>query len=312
MDDVEPTYTPEEEEKIYQVRLLIADSPSSPFYPLFDDDEIASFLKMNGWNVRRASRQAAIAASMNFSQMVYRERTGDIEVWNNVSIQYLKALENVIKGNVEDFGALRPYFGGVDACRVRAYENDPRNVRSPLVKMDEKCCPTAGPVLAIKVTEQVAVPSRQSLYPVGDIPLSPLMVVALDNQGRVIPADVTNEDHFGRLIGVIKDTGTDGKVEVFNEVVLNNPEWNFSQGRVFLGTNGQVVQQELPEAKFTQIVGASISFTSMLVSIVAPSGTVDEEFLLVGNRLSEFSTAQAKVEARQNLELQHIDSGTFN
>lgn len=140
MDDVEPTYTPEQLEKIYQVRLLIADSPSSPFYPLFDDDEIASFLKMNGWNVRRASRQAAIAASMNFSQMVYRERTGDIEVWNNVSIQYLKALENVIKGNVEDFGALRPYFGGVDACTVTANENDPRNVRSPLVQINTQDC----------------------------------------------------------------------------------------------------------------------------------------------------------------------------
>lgn len=146
MDDVEPTiedpheYTPDEKEKIYQVRLLIADSPSSPFYPLFDDDEIASFLKMNGWNVRRASRQAAIAASMNFSQMVYRERTGDIEVWNNVSIQYLKALENVIKGNVEDFGTLRPYFGGVDTCTVVANENDPRNVRSPLVQIGTQDC----------------------------------------------------------------------------------------------------------------------------------------------------------------------------
>lgn len=139
-------YTPDEKEKIYQVRLLIADSPSSPFYPLFDDDEIASFLKMNGWNVRRASRQAAIAASMNFSQMVYRERTGDIEVWNNVSVQYLKALENVIKGNVEDFGTLRPYFGGVDVCTVAANENDPLNVRSPLAQIGtQDCgCPLGG------------------------------------------------------------------------------------------------------------------------------------------------------------------------
>lgn len=143
MDDVEPTYTPEEEEKIYQVRLLIGDSPSSPFYPLFDDDEIAMFLKMNSWNVRKASRQAAIAASMNFSQMVYRERTGDIEVWNNVSIQYLKALENIIKGSVDDYGTLRPYFGGIDWCTVNKYNTDPNNIRSPLTQINQsKCCST--------------------------------------------------------------------------------------------------------------------------------------------------------------------------
>ena len=140
MDDVEPTYTPEEIEKIKLVRLNIGDSSSSPFYPLFDDDEIASFLKMNGWNVRRASRQAAIAASMNFSQMATRERTGDIEVWNSVASQYIKALENIIKGNVEDFGTLRPYFGGVDACTVAANENDPRNVRSPLAQIGTQDC----------------------------------------------------------------------------------------------------------------------------------------------------------------------------
>lgn len=33
--------------------------------------------------------------------------------------------------------------------------------------------------------------------------------------------------------------------------------------------------------------------------------------LLVTNRLNEFSTAQMKIEARTNLELQHIDCGVF-
>ena len=37
----------------------------------------------------------AIAAAMQFAQMTYRERTGDIEVWNNVSIQYQKALQDL-------------------------------------------------------------------------------------------------------------------------------------------------------------------------------------------------------------------------
>lgn len=131
-------WTDEEKKKIMQVRLLIGDSPGSPFYPLFEDEEIASFLEMNKWDVKRSTRMAAIAASMNFSQMVYRERTGDIEVWNNVSIQYQKALEAIIKGSINDFGVLRPYFGGVDWCTVESNKNNPEVVRSPLVKINEK------------------------------------------------------------------------------------------------------------------------------------------------------------------------------
>ena len=132
------TFTEEEAEKIFQVRLMIGDSPSSPFSPLFEDEEIAQFLKMNNWNVRRATRMAAIAASMNFAQMVYRERTGDIEVWNNVSIQYLKALDNIINENtVNGLGILVPYFGGIDWCTTEGYKRDPRNVRSPLAKISD-------------------------------------------------------------------------------------------------------------------------------------------------------------------------------
>ena len=133
-------YTPEQIEAIKIVRLNIGDSPSSPFYPLFDDDEIATILEYNKWNVRKATRQMAIAASMNFSQMVYRERTGDIEVWNNVSIQYQKALENIIKGSVDDYGTLRPYFGGIDWCTVETNKLNPENVRSPLTQINESGC----------------------------------------------------------------------------------------------------------------------------------------------------------------------------
>lgn len=42
-----------------------------------------------------------------------------------------------------------------------------------------------------------------------------------------------------------------------------------------------------------------------------PPGTADGA-LLASNRLSEFSTSEARAEARQNLDLQNIDAGTFN
>lgn len=136
-----PPYTSEEELAIYQVRLMVGDTPTSPFYPLFQDEEIAQFLVMNGGRVRPAIRMAAIAASMQFAQFTYRERTGDIEVWNNISIQYQKALENLI--NESSTAALpdglKPYFGGIDWQIVNGYNADPNNVRSPLTwKSQEK------------------------------------------------------------------------------------------------------------------------------------------------------------------------------
>ena len=126
-------YTPEQEKKIQQVRLLIGDTPSSPFYPLFQDEEIAELLELNNWDVHKAAKMAAISASFQFAQMTYRERTGDIEVWNNVSLQYMKALDNLIKDDA--FGlpkGLKPYFGGISWQVVDQYNSDADYTRSPL------------------------------------------------------------------------------------------------------------------------------------------------------------------------------------
>lgn len=133
-------YTPEEEKKIQQVRVLIGDTPSSPFYPIFQDEEIAEMLELNNWNVYRAAKTAAVAASFQFAQMTYRERTGDIEVWNNVSIQYMKALDNLI-GDISYSlpKGLKPYFGGVSWSVIDCYNNDPDYVRSPLTWEDHDC-----------------------------------------------------------------------------------------------------------------------------------------------------------------------------
>lgn len=126
-------YTPEQEKKIQQVRLLIGDTPSSPFYPLFQDEEIAELLELNKWDVYKAAKMAAISASFQFAQMTYRERTGDIEVWNNVSIQYLKALEHLIKDNAFALPrGLKPYFGGTSYKQMEKYNLDLDYVRSPL------------------------------------------------------------------------------------------------------------------------------------------------------------------------------------
>lgn len=125
-------YTPEQQKKIATVRILIGDTESSPFYPIFEDDEIATILENYNWDVKRAVKMAAVAASMQFSQVVYRERTGDIEVWNNVSLQYQKALKDLITA-VDALGTgLMPYFGGISWCEVGKINNNPDQVRSSL------------------------------------------------------------------------------------------------------------------------------------------------------------------------------------
>lgn len=91
-------------EDILTVRLLIGDVEGSPFYPLFTDADIEKFLTLTNNNVYAAARLAAISASFQLSAWSTRERTADIEVWNSVSTNYLKALDYFIKNP----GALIP------------------------------------------------------------------------------------------------------------------------------------------------------------------------------------------------------------
>ena len=81
---------------IEQVRLLIGDVEGSPFYMLFEDEEIQQFLDMTGQNVFQAARLAAIAASFQLAGWNTRERVGEEEIWNSLSTQYMKALDYLI------------------------------------------------------------------------------------------------------------------------------------------------------------------------------------------------------------------------
>ena len=129
--------TPEE-----QVRILIGDVPSSPFYPIFTSEEIEFFLDVNGNNIMQSAKMAAIAASMQLAGWNTRETTGDITVWNDLSKQYLKALENLINdkspGNLPN--GLMPYASGISWEDFCANNANPDNIRSPLTKI--KMCDT--------------------------------------------------------------------------------------------------------------------------------------------------------------------------
>lgn len=129
--------TPEE-----TVRLLIGDIAASPFYPLFTAEEIQQFLDLNGQNIRQAARMAAISASMLLAGYNTREITGDIHVYNEVSSQYRRALENFINDSSSANlpNGLMPYASGISWADFNANNNNPDNIRSPLTQI--KICDT--------------------------------------------------------------------------------------------------------------------------------------------------------------------------
>ena len=129
--------TPEE-----TVRLLIGDIAASPFYPLFTAEEIQQFLDLNGQNIRQSARMAAISASMLLAGYNTREITGDIHVYNEVSSQYRRALENFINdsGSANLPNGLMPYASGISWADFNANNDNPDNIRSPLTQI--KICDT--------------------------------------------------------------------------------------------------------------------------------------------------------------------------
>jgi len=130
---------------IQQVRILIGDVPTSPFYQLFTDDEIQFFLDQNNGNVQLAARMAAISASFQLAGWSTRERTGDIEVWSSLSTQYLKALGNLIDNPIVNLpNGMMPWAGGISWADVCDNNHNPDNVRPKLSQIktcdcDDRC-----------------------------------------------------------------------------------------------------------------------------------------------------------------------------
>lgn len=122
---------------VEKVRLLVGDVPTSPFYMLFEDEEVEAFLDMNGGNVRLASRMAAIAASMQLAGWNTKEATGDIEVWNSLSTAYLKALDNLISDSSASLpSGLAPYASGISWVDINSNNANSDNKKQSLLQIN--------------------------------------------------------------------------------------------------------------------------------------------------------------------------------
>ena len=127
-------FTPEEQAKIDLLRLMLGDVSNSVFYPILTDNEYAMLLIMYDWDVNKATRKAAFSILFYLTQVTYRERSGDLEVWNNSSIEYRKALNDYLDSDKsilpED---LIPWVAGANKEDVCKYQKS--SVRSPLAQI---------------------------------------------------------------------------------------------------------------------------------------------------------------------------------
>lgn len=128
-----------DEEKIALIRLLIGDIPSSPFYPLYGDEELLQFLIVSSGNVMTAAKYSAISASMVLAGWNTRERTGSIEVWNSLSSNYLKALDYFVNTSDRTIpNGLMPWGAGINKSELDEMLCSPDRVRNKL--MDTYIC----------------------------------------------------------------------------------------------------------------------------------------------------------------------------
>lgn len=124
----------EKEEYVKLVRILVGDTNSCMFYPMVDDDDILTLLELEKWNILRGAKRVAITIAFMLSSYPTRERSYDVEVWN----EFAKSYKNVLDTFINDAHSLNipndviPYAAGISKEDVSKYRGHPDTNRSPL------------------------------------------------------------------------------------------------------------------------------------------------------------------------------------
>lgn len=120
---------------IEAVRLYIGATSTSPFYALLSNNEIQFFID-NTSSIYEAAKFAANAMYAQIVAIPIREKTGEIEVWNDIVNGYLKFLDKFISStSAIDLRGLMPYAAGISKEDVLTNTSDPDVVKSKLSQM---------------------------------------------------------------------------------------------------------------------------------------------------------------------------------
>lgn len=105
-----------------------------------------------------------------------------------------------------------------------------------------------------------------------DVPLSGHIAVYVKEDGTLDYADSTSIDSLGTVVGLTTQAYVSGDdVNVADKGLLSHSGWTFTPGlKVFVGTNGALVQSLPLGAIFAQPVGIMLSSTLMCINIEAP------------------------------------------
>lgn len=112
---------------IEQVRLNVGDN--SPDIQILPDDTYQFLLDKYSNNVNRSSLDAAKYILFELTKFPTRERTGQIEIWNEWANAYRKALELFIKDPNLGLSVILPYAGGISKQDMFDNDMDNDNVR---------------------------------------------------------------------------------------------------------------------------------------------------------------------------------------
>lgn len=125
------------------VRLRIGlSNPDNPFYNIITDEEIEYWIEYTG-SVEIASQRAAYCCMLALASIPTRERVGDVEVWNDISNAYRKALQEIANPNPGSsylLSGLQPYAAGISWEDILANVSDPDVVQSVLNKVKQPLC----------------------------------------------------------------------------------------------------------------------------------------------------------------------------
>lgn len=108
---------------IEQVRLNVGDNNTE--FQILPDDVYQWLLDKYSNNVNRSSLDAARFILFELPKIPTRERTGQIEVWNEWANAYRRALEMFIKDPNLSLSTFVPYAGGIS--KEDMYQNDINN-----------------------------------------------------------------------------------------------------------------------------------------------------------------------------------------
>lgn len=107
---------------------------------------------------------------------------------------------------------------------------------------------------------------------VGALALSGHSAVALDLDGRLVPASCLNFSHVNAVLGVVGGAHAAGdNALVQTSYALEHSGWSWTPSTpVLVGAAGQMVQSLPPGALFSQVIGQAISPTRVLIDVHPP------------------------------------------